>query len=101
VCYNIEQLALVGYEQKGRGFLIVEVNDHDEGGIANAEYIPIMELSDMARTVPFGEMQPLSEAVKSYDPAVEFVGLVINATQSLPAPQMWFEIFPRGAQPEE
>lgn len=92
---NIERIAGMGYEQNGRGVLIVQISDDVQTGIVNAEYLPIMQIAEMNRTIPFADAQPINEAVKTYDPEREFVALVMDITPSLPGPQIWFDVFPR------
>lgn len=96
---NIERIARVGYETKGRGLLVVELNDEAKHGIANAQYLSIAELGEMNRGIPFAEAQPTSEAVKKYDPEREFVAMIMDTSPWLPGPQMWFDVFPRELPP--
>src|SRR5262245_4364231 len=75
---KMEQLAVAGYEQEGRGLLVVQINEQEQTGIASAEYCPVMELAEMSRMVPFGQAQPANQEVKRYNPEREFVALVLN-----------------------
>jgi hypothetical protein len=92
---NIEGLAVIGLEENGRGALMVTISAAEETGIVEAQYIPIMQLVEMGRAVPFADGQPISQAVKRYNPEREFVAVVLDVTPSLPSPQMWFDVFPR------
>lgn len=93
---NIQMLADAGFKRDGRGLLMVEKNDAIDTGIESAQYYGIMRLAEMQKRVPFGDMQPLSEAVKKYNPETEFVALVLDITRTLPGPQLWWEIFEKG-----
>jgi hypothetical protein len=92
---NIELLALTGYERDGRGALMVELDETTRHGIRRAQYLPIREAEELVREVPNGSAQPISEAVARYDPEREFVAVVVDTTPGLPAPQLWFDVFPR------
>jgi hypothetical protein len=92
---TIERLARLGYEQHGRGLLMVEISDEAQYGIVSADYVGIARLTEMHRRIPFAEAQPGAEAVKHYDPEREFVALVVDITPSLPGPQLWVDVFPR------
>jgi hypothetical protein len=89
---TIERLALLGYEQHGRGLLMVEINDEEQHRIVNADYVGIAQLTEMNRRIPFAEAQPGAEAVKHYDPEREFVAFVVDITPSLPGPQLWVQV---------
>jgi hypothetical protein len=97
---NLEMLASEGYKQEGRGLLMVELDDTTDSGIKSAQYVSADRLHEMTRATPFASMQPLLAEVTRYDPAREFVVSVIDITPGLPGPQLWFDVFPRGATPE-
>lgn len=92
---TIERLAATGYGHAGRGALFVELNDEVEGDIAQSEYFPLAQLEAMSRSIPFAQAQAFDQVVKTYDPAIEFVAIVMDASPSLPGPNLWFERFPR------
>jgi hypothetical protein len=83
---NIEALAATGYERHGRGVLNVVLDATIPSGIKDISYSKLADLD---------ETQPLTEAAQTYDPAKEFVALVLNVTRTLPGPQLWFDIFPK------
>lgn len=91
---NIEALARAGFERDGRGLLGVWINDALDTGIEGAQYYGIMKMADLQRRIPFGDAQPLAEAARRYDPAREFVAVILNVTRTLPGPQLWWEVFP-------
>jgi hypothetical protein len=95
---NIEMLAVAGYETNGRGALLATISDEEENGIVEAQYLSIMRLVEMNRSIPFANVQPATEAVNRYNPAREFVAFILDVTPSLPGPQMWFDVFPRQGQ---
>ena len=98
LCERLEELALAGYAEQGRGLLIVTLNVTTETRIVSAEYIPLHELAETSRAVPFAETRPAMLAVHQYDPENEFMALVLDLTPSLPAPQIWYDLFPRMGQ---
>jgi len=66
---NVEGLATVGYEQDGRGLLIVQISDDEPSGIASAQYLSVAQFAEMNRAVPFAQTQDINKAIARYDPA--------------------------------
>jgi hypothetical protein len=93
---QLQELALAGYAAQRRGLLIVKHNAATETGIVSVEYVPLPELVEFDREVPFAEARPAMLAVQRYDPERKYMVLVLDVTPTSPAPQIWFDLFPQG-----
>lgn len=91
---NITLIGKKGNEKDGRGLLIIEVDQTRKDTIKNTQFLPVLQLAEISKVVPFGDAQPLNEAIKTYNTDRECVVLVIEVTPHLPNPQMWFDLFP-------
>ena len=94
---RLEQLAVEGYAREGRGALSAELDDTAPDGISETRYISLQHIGAAGGAVALVGSQPLMAEIRRYDPAREFVVMIMDVTPTLPGPQLWFDVFPREA----
>jgi hypothetical protein len=100
VFLSIQRLAEMGQKEKGRGVLVVEVNQNFREYPSGIESASFMSIFDAARELPHPGIasEPLFESLRAYDMEKEYMVLVFEVTPGLPGPQIWFDLFPHEAK---
>jgi hypothetical protein len=78
-----------------RGVLFVELDEATEHGIRAVSFHTAAELRQLSRSMAFeAQAAPLASYLKTYDPAREYVVLLMDVSKHLPGPKILWKTLP-------